>query len=1025
MRGITSKQHNRFRFLERHGMEMKLGTMNKKLTALFLACMEVTVTLQICAIPADAAASMTQAQAKELVSTFSTVDSILDYADYLAEHSDASYPDVTIEVNASDYTAYLEENKEVEPVIYTDYEGTSGDSVLTAENGYIEFEVEIPETGFYQPAIEYYPIEGKNSEIQRSFFVDGQLPYGELSLVEFSRVWSTDVAQANFAEGSYQVVWNKDNQGNDMKPTSVEIPEWIVGDLYDNNGYITQPLCLYLTEGTHSISINSQREPMLLHKLILTNKEESKSYAEVKKEWDQMGAQNTTGVNVEIQAENATKTSSQMLYPKQDQSSPAVYPASAKELLNNTIGGESWGDAGQWIEWEFEAPKTGYYNISLFDKQSFMRGIYTSRKIMIDGEVPFKELEDYGFIYDASWRTDVLSDGEGTPFLFYLEEGKHTIRMEVVLGDFSQVISSVQDCVSQLNAIYRKVIRITGVSPDTYRDYQIEASLPGLNGEMVAVRDQLNQAIDDLRQAAGRTSDKESVLITMRDQLDYLIADEERFVKVVATYKQNVRACGTWITQVIDQPLQIDRLNIYSPEEKIKVDSNSFLDKLGYEIKRLYYSFVIDYNSLGATDAAEGGENTTITLWVGTGRDQANVIRSLIDESFTSVYGINVNVQLVDMNTLLRAELAGEGPDVAIQVANTNGIAGAVLNTGNDTPVNYGLRNAVLDLTQFEDYEEVSDRFYDSALTAFGFDGAVYALPETQTFPVMFYRKDILSELGIEVPTTWDEVKVSMSVLAKNQMEFGFLPSEQIYAMLLYQNGGEYYNEGGISSALDSDIAVNTFKEYCEFYTDYGLDKWASVEERFRTGECPIIIADYTLYNNLEVSAPDIAGLWNFAMVPGTVKEDGTIDHSVGCTGLASMIMADTEQPDACWEFLKWWTSADTQTLFDREMESLMGSAARVATANKEAFENIPWSVDTYEALSEAFEWVKGIPQVPGGYYSWRNVNNAFYTVTTDTDTASPREELMDKVLYINDEITYKRKEFGLPTIDDLEEEDK
>ena len=713
-----------------------------------------------------------------------------------------------------------------------------------------------------------------------------------------------------------------------------------------------------------------------------------------------------------------------MLYPKQDQSSPAVYPASAKELLNNTIGGESWSDAGQWMEWEFEVPESGYVNISLFDKQSFMRGIYVSRKITIDGEVPFKEMEDYGFTYDSQWRCDVLSDADGTPYDFYLEKGTHTLRMEVVLGDFSEVISSVQDCVSQLNAIYRKVIRITGVSPDTYRDYQIEASLPGLSAEMTAVRDQLDQAILDLRAASGRTSDKETVLITMRDQLDYLIADEERFVKVVSTYKQNVRACGTWITQVIRQPLQIDRIQVYSPGKTNKIEHNSFWDKLVYEIRRLFYSFIIDYNSLGATDSEES-DATTITLWVGTGRDQANVIRSLIDESFTSVYGINVNVQLVDMNTLLRAELAGEGPDVAIQVANTNGIAGAVLNTGNDTPVNYGLRNAVLDLTQFEDFDSVSGRFYDSALTAFGFDGSVYALPETQTFPVMFYRKDILAELGMEIPQTWDEVKVTMSVLAKNQMEFGMLPTEQVYAMLLYQNGGEYYNEGGISSALDSDIAVNTFKEYCEYYTDYGLDKTTSVEERFRTGECPIIIADYTTYNNLEVSAPDIAGLWDFTVVPGTVKEDGTVDHSVGCTGLASMIMADTEEKDACWEFLKWWTSAEVQTLFDREMESLMGSAARVATANQEAFENMPWPVDTYEALSEAFTWVKGIPQVPGGYYSWRNVNNAFYTVTTDTDTASPREELMDKVLYINDEITYKRKEFGLATLEDLQKEDR
>jgi len=959
------------------------------------------------------AAVMTQEEAKEEVSEYDA--DAMSYSDYLATYSDAKKAESVIEINAAEFSDYLEDDESKEPEIYTDYEGFEGDSVLTTETSYIEYEFEVSEEGFYEVYLQYFPIEGKNSEIQRSFFLDGELPYSELSIIEFSRVWSTDVAQEAFASGATTVAWNKDTQGNDMKPTSVEIPEWVESGLYDNNGYITTPLSLYLTSGTHVLSINARREPMLLGKIILKNSDDLETYADIKSEWDSAGAADTSGVEICIQAEDAVKTSSQMLYPKQDQSSPAVYPSSAKELLNNTIGGESWDNAGQWVEWSFEVPESGYYEISLFAKQNFMRGIYVSRKIYIDGEVPFEELESYGFNYKSSWRLDTLSDDNDEAYKFYLEAGTHTIRMEVVLGEFSDIIAEVQDCVSQLNSIYRKVIRITGVSPDTYRDYQLESSIPTLMDEIQAVRDQLDGCITALRTAVGRTSDKETVLITMRDQLDYLLKDVEHFNRVISTYKTNVRACGTWITQVISQPLQLDRIYITSPGTDIKIENNNAWKKFTYEMSRLYYSFIIDYNSLGSVDEVTD-ETTEITLWIGTGRDQANVIRSLIDESFTSVNGINVNVQLVDMNTLLRAELAGEGPDVAIQVANTNGIAGAVLNTGNDTPVNYGLRNAVLDLNQFDDADEVKSRFYESALTAFEFDGALYALPETQTFPVMFYRKDILSELGIEVPETWDDVKVVMSVLAKNQMEFGMLPTEQIYAMLLYQNGGEYYTEDGMASALDSDIAVNTFKQYCEFYTDYGLDKTTSVEERFRTGECPIIIADYTTYNNLEVSAPDIAGLWDFTMVPGTVKEDGTVDHSVGCTGLASMIMADTEEPEACWEFLKWWTSADVQTLFDREMESLMGSAARVATANIEAFGNMPWPVDTYEALAEAFTWVKGIPQVPGGYYSWRNVNNAFYTVTTDTDTASPREELMDKVLYINDEINYKRKEFGLPT---------
>ncbi|MCR4839181.1 MAG: extracellular solute-binding protein [Eubacterium sp.] len=941
-----------------------------------------------------------------------------DYGRYLTEVPDKNRPDAVIEIAADSYASYEEEGKAATPEIRENFEGHTGKSILTSEIADITYKFSVAEAGLYELSLDYYPVEGKNSEIQRAFFLDGEQPYTELNIVQFTRIWTTNVAKEAFDSGLTHVTWKKDNQGNDMKPTSIEIPEWVTSYLYDNNGYITEPLSFYLTAGEHEIRIQSKREPMLLGGLKLSNQKESLSYADQKAEWDKAGAANTSGITVVIEGEDAVKTSSQTLYPKQDQSSAAVSDHSARYLLNNTIGGTSWDKAGQWIEWQFEVPEDGYYEIALFDKQNFMRGIYVSRQITIDGEVPFREMENHGFYYESDWHLDPIADADGNPYKYYITKGMHTLRMEVVLGDFSETIAEVQDSVSKLNEIYRKVIRIIGVSPDTYRDYQIEATLPTIVQEMTEVRDELNDAIYSLRKAVGRTSDKETVLITMRDQLDYLIEDVEHFVRVISTYKVNVRACGTWITQVISQPLQIDRIFIASDVKSVKVSGNNFFSNAGNEIARLWNSFVIDYNSLGST--GEGGkENETITLWIGTGRDQANVIRSLIDESFTTNYGVNVNVQLVDMNTLLRAELAGEGPDVAIQVANTNGIAGAVLNTGNDTPVNYGLRNAVLDLNQFQDVDEVKSRFYESALTAFTFDGKLYALPETQTFPVMFYRKDILNQLGLEIPETWDDVKVIMSVLAKNQMEFGMLPSEQIYAMLLYQNGGEYYNEGGISSALDSDIAVNTFKQYCEFYTDYGLDKTTTVEERFRTGECPIIIADYTVYNNLEVSAPDIAGLWDFTMVPGTRKEDGTVDHSVGCTGLASMIMSDTKHPDACWKFLKWWTSADVQALYDREMESLMGSAARVATANKEAFEMLPWPVETYHNLAEAFTWVKGIPQVPGGYYSWRNVNNAFYTVTTETDTASPREELMDKVLYINEEIRYKRIEFGLPVEDE------
>lgn len=950
---------------------------------------------------------------EDVISTYNIDESILSYENYKAEVGDKLATQEII-INADEYTRFTNgEGEDTTPkseVNYTPQADNNayieGTSVYTDETGLIEYDVKVPETGWYYLSVNYIPVEGSSASIERGFFIDGKLPYQESADVMFDRVFVNEVQDTQVDSNGVSVkTWEYDNQGNDLKPSLLEAPEWMEAYLYDSEGYITSELGFYLEEGEHTLTMVSLREPMLLRQIKLGQLEEVSSYKDKLAEWDAAGAKNSTGKTIRIEAENASKTSSQMLYPVQDQSSPAVYPSSAKELKNNSIGGNSWRLTGQWIEWEFDVEETGYYNITLFDKQNFVRGIYVSRKITIDGEVPFEEMSDYGFKYSQSWREEVFADDDKNPYKFYLEEGHHTIRMEVVLGDFSEIISDVQDIVTELNAVYRSVIRITGVAPDADRDYTIKKSLPGLSGKCFELSERLDDVINRLREVAGRGSDKESVLITMRDELEELGKNVEFFSRTIGTFKINVRACGSWITQVLDQPLQVDTIYITSPDEEVSVKHNNWWESLWYEIKRLFFSFIIDYNQVG--NVSTGKDTKTITLWVGTGRDQANVIKSMIDESFTSNSGIGVNVMLVDVNTLLQATLAGQGPDVAIQVAN-------------DVPMNYGIRNAVVDLSRFEDLDDVLGRFNKSAYRAFQFDGSTYALPETQTYLMMYYRKDILNDIGLEVPQTWDEVKIAMAVLVQNQMEFGMLPQEQVFDMFLYQNGGEYYNDNGSVCILDNDEGVNSFKEYCEYYTDYKLDKETSVEDRFRTGECPIIISDISTYNNLQVSAPDIKGLWGMAAIPGTgIDEDGdgefdSIDRSAGSAGTATVIMSAADDYDSCWEFLKWWTDAETQVQYSREMESLMGASARVATANNEAFSKLAWPVTDLVTLLEQRNNLLGIPQVPGSYFTWRNINNAFYSVSTETDTVSPREELMDKIILINEEIEFKRAEFGL-----------
>ena len=957
----------------------------------------------------------------DIIGTHSVNPDIPTYRHYLSQ-KDLISPQGIIEIDASMFSRYEEDGVPLAPTMFTDFEDMQGTSVLTGESAVIEFDVNVPETGLYEILIDYYPIEGKSSAIQRSIFVDGMLPYREMALVELPRIWQNREAMEQ--EGAVSFIWEQDNRGNDLKPIMLESPEWVSAYIHDSGGYIASPLLIYLEAGVRTISLYSLREPMLLRRITLSGSDFTPGYAEVLARWSGAGARDTSGHNINIGAQDAVRTSSQMLYPVQDQSSPAVTPTSPKYLLNNTIGGHSWRMAGQWIEYDFTVPESGFYELTLHNRQNFRRGTFVSRRISINGAVPFSELEDYGFKFNRHWQAERLCDDEGTPFKFFFEAGTiHTLRMEAVLGELGEIISTVRDSVYDLNNIYRRVISRTGIQPDRFADYQIARVLPELSSQMIAVRDNLDFALSELRRIGGQSSERERVLITMRDQLNTLINDNELFPRHVTSFRINIRACGAWLNEAIEQPLQLDFINVHSPDVTVESPRNNIFHRIWHEICRLWYSFIIDYNQVG--NISDDGD--VITLWIGSGRDQANVIKALIDETFTRNYGINVNVMLVDMNTLLQASLAGQGPDVAIQVAS-------------ELPMNFGLRGSVMDLSGFDGFDEVRSRFAESAMTPYEFGGQTFALPETQIFPMMFYRRDILAELDIELPQTWNDVSIIMSELAFNQMEFGMLPSEQTFTMLLYQHGGTYYNENKTRSALDREEAINAFRMFTEFYTDYKLERDTSVEERFRTGETPIIIADYTFYNNLQISAPELRGIWGFAPVPGMMMEDGTINRAVssngggaaaattmigvsGGSGSAAVMMSGAENPEHVWKFLSWWTGAETQVRFGREMESLMGPAARVPTANQEAFSKMPWPAQDYRALRQQFEYVQGIPQVPGGYFTWRNVNNAFYAVTTpQTDRPRsnlrlpmPREELMDRVILINDEIRYKRIEFGLP----------
>lgn len=908
------------------------------------------------------------------------------YGHYASQYSTAAKPDKRIRIEGESFSDAEGAGFEIRSGL----EGVDGKAVYSPESGSISWRVQVEQAGLYHLRIHYLPVAGKSSAVERQLKINGKVPFHEADILSFDRVW-----------GNREEKIQRDDRNNEIRPRQVEKPVWQTVSFQDREGYYEDPYAFYFENGPQTITLTALREPMVIDYMELYPVTQGKTYEQVQKEYEAKGFKPAKDQYLMVQAEQAVRKSSPTLYPLSDRSSPSVIPYHISKLRINTIGGLNWKLPGQWIEWEVAVEQDGLYQIALKRKQDQLRGVYATRSLTIDGQTPFEEMKRLRFGFQMDWKTDVLGGEE--PYLFYLTKGTHQLRLTVALGETAPLIRTVQSSILELNDMYRKILMITSNSPDPYRDYQLEKRIPGMVRVFEEQAEQIGRVADYLEQATGERSDKVAVLHSLVQQLNEMAAKPDTVPRRLDKFKVNVGGLGTWILTVREQPLTLDYLVISSPGQKLPQAKPSALQKIGHELGSLFASYKEDYDSIGNV----GVKQRSIDAWITTGRDQAQVMKALIDETFTPDSNISVRLRLVPANILLPATLAGEGPDVAMQI-------------GEDVPVNYAMRSAAANLKQFADYDQVASRFRDSALTPYSYHEGIYALPEQQTFPMMFYRKDILQELGLKPPQTWQEIYNMISVLQKHNMQF-YLPVDAAaalvpnatFSMLLYQNGGEFYRDGGKKSALDTDVSMDAFKKWTQFYTSYKFPLTADFPNRFRIGEMPVGIADYTTYNMLTVMAPEIKGLWDFTIVPGTALPDASINHTVASHTTGVLMLENAKDKEAAWEFMKWWTSKDTQIAYGREMEGLMGEAARYPTANMEALEQLPWPVKDYMNLESQWQWVKGIPQVPGGYFTGRHLDNAFRKVVNASQ--NPREALSDYILYINDEISIKRQEFKLP----------
>ena len=921
------------------------------------------------------------------------------YSGYLRDHAGASTPRTDVEVGLYDYATEVGKAE-----VVSNYSGES-QALLTDAGSTVTWKVNVPQAGFYNIYMEYLLPQSRGVAAERSVLINGKLPFDDAGNMVFSRIWT---------DGGEKRV---DNQGNEIRPTQVEIFDWQGAYCKDSMGYIADPYEFYFEQGENTITFVAVNEPMVLRKIKLSAIKEIKSYAEYAASLPAVSPSSVgLTLNEVIEGEDSVRRSESSLYAKYDRSSATTSPYSVTKTILNYTGGDAWKSAGQWIEWDINVPETGYYHITVKGRQNYSRGSVSGRMLMIDGEVPFKEVKEITFDYQNDWECKTLGNDDG-PFNFYLTAGKHTLRLEATLGEVGKVLDELEDCTFRLNKIYRTILVYTGATPDKYRDYKIQNVYPETILAMELEARRLYKAVDDMVAISGQKASQIATAQTLATQLERFVDKPEKITTEFTNFKDNITALGTSILELSEIRLDVDYIRVAGTDAKVKKDKSNFFKNTGHEIKSFVASFFVDYEAVGDVyDENAKGDEKPLKVWVLTGRDQGTIMKALVDEEFTPQTGIRVNVQTVQAAAVLNAVMAGRGPDVLLSI-------------GGDQPVNYALRGSAVDLTKFDGFEEVFSNFTPSSYAQYSLDGAVYGMPETQTFNVLFYRKDILEELELDVPNTWKELIEMFPTIQGNNMNIG-MPSAagtattgsggdlNLYFTMLYQYGGDLYNEKGTKTIVNDDAGVDAFADYVKFYNDYGCPTVYDFASRFRSGEMPIAVANYGMYNTLMVSAPEIRGLWDFTLVPGTEKTDEYgktwIDRSDCIVGAASMILpSDDATEQKAWEFFKWWGATNTQVKFGREMEALLGASARYATANKNAFAQLAWSQHAIEVLTDQWDQTVGIREVPGGYYTGRHLTNAVRKCINEK--ADPRETILDYSILINEELTKKRKEFGLP----------
>lgn len=793
-----------------------------------------------------------------------------------------------------------------------------------------------------------------------------------------------------------------DRSGNDVLPEQTVAQEPCRSFLLDNSGINKAELSVELPAGAVRFTLSVQVQDVELRRIWLVPESPLPAYRDTVA--GQTVIAGTDSVCIEAE-QYALKSDSYIRAASVQKNTVTPYDTYKKRL--NVLSGDAWNTAGQKVLWEFSIGTAGWYRFAAAYQQPSDTNLPVYRRIEVDGKVPFAEWEAYSFAGTGSNRFKTASwQADGDDAWVYLDKGTHTVALTVSVGALEQAYSDILALIGEINTLGSQLLKLTAGESDANRTWDMDAYMPQVQGDIYGFADRMDAIYARLAETTGDEP-------VFADDLKYAAELARKLADDKKTIPNNTEmlcrgdnSATTYLIQVINnitaQSVSLDKLYVYG-ETQPSTEKAGFFRSVWESLKRFFYSFTpaAIADDYGVTESG----SDELTVWVGQTPLCVNILQQMVDATYNKEHG--TNIQLVVMPSeqkLILANAVGNNPDLVISSV---------------APYKYAIRGAAKNLLEYDDFLDVYTKDYSlESLVPMYYNGGVYGVNETRSFSVLFYRKDTLATLGLAVPETWDDVRAMMPTLLRNSMNFslptsgGGAYSIGAVAPFVLQENGQIYADDGLSVAIDSENTLTALQEITDFYKIYGVQQSvASFFNSFRYNQIPIGIAGYDFYLQLSMAAPELKGLWDIALVPGTRQEDGSIRRDYGCNGSASMIFANSDKQAEAWDFLKWWLSSETQTEYSRRRQVGYGANYLWNSANQTAFESLPFSAEHKAVIREQFRQQQEVVEHPASYIVAREIGNVWNKVVISN--GSLVDSVNSATILCNREFKRKLQEFG------------